>query len=809
MTFKNLFSPIKLGTVEIKNRCAMAPMGGGLYSVDETWPMRSIRYYEERAKGGMGLIITQFTRVNGKIASIPIVGIYDDRFIPSHAELVNRIHKYDTKIFLQIALSGGKLGTEAPSSIYSPNYVVKPRELTTEELDGLAEDFITAAGRALEAGYDGVEVHGAHSYLIGQMMSPALNLRTDKYGGSFENRMKFPADIITGIHREYPDLAVGFKISAHEEIPGGVDISLAGEIAHYIEKLGVVYLHVASTASTIEVMSDYPSVPPMYIPRNTLMPLAEGIKSACPKTVIMGTGSITVPEEAEAFIAEGKCDMVALGRTILADPHWPNNARNGKRVTPCIRCNVCYHQLWLGEPLCCAVNPYVNHEAEQDLPIPARKKKVMIVGAGPAGIRCALTASKRGHDVTLYEKMPYAGGMVYPGSRPKCKEDLIRLVDWYRAELADSDVKVKLNTEVTPEMVRTEAPDALVVAIGAEQVMPDVPGIDKPHVASAVDVLRDVSQFPGRKAVVIGGGDVGCETACYLADNGFEVTIVEILPRLMALNIMTNVKVQMFHLLEKKKCAVLTDTKLTAVTDTGVEVTLPNGKQWGLEDTIRNFKEEYWIVGVTVTTIFETAWALRGLSKLLIDFVTNPDLAGRILDIPYKYHLTAARKLVEMGVDMIWTGDDFGTQTGMLISPDTWRHFFKPRMAAFFSELRDINPHIKIAYHSDGNIEPIIPDLIEIGLDVLNPVQPACMDPVKLKKNYGDKLCFWGTIDEQYTLPFGTPEEVKKEVITRLETIGKNGGLIMGPTHHVQLDTPMDNFRAMHETITNTSYASL
>ncbi|HDY89023.1 MAG TPA: hypothetical protein ENH82_13035, partial [bacterium] len=173
--------------------------------------MRSIRYYEERAIGGMGLIITQFTRVNGKIASVPIVGIYDDRFIPSHEELVERVHKHGTKIFLQIALSGGKLGTEAPSSIYSLNYVVKPRELTTEELDSLVEDFIKAAGRAVEAGYDGVEVHGAHSYLIGQMMSPALNLRTDKYGGSFEKRMKFPTDIITGIQKEYPDLSVGFK----------------------------------------------------------------------------------------------------------------------------------------------------------------------------------------------------------------------------------------------------------------------------------------------------------------------------------------------------------------------------------------------------------------------------------------------------------------------------------------------------------------------------------------------------------------------------------------------------------------------
>lgn len=313
------------------------------------------------------------------------------------------------------------------------------------------------------------------------------------------------------------------------------------------------------------------------------MPLAEGVKKACPNSVVIGTGSITVPEEAEEFIASGKCDMVALGRTILADPHWPNKAKSGKRVTPCIRCNVCYHQLWLGEPLCCAVNPYVNHEAEQDLPIPSRKKKVIIVGAGPAGIRCALTASKRGHDVTLYEKMPYVGGMVYPGSRPKCKEDVARLWDWFKEELAESDVKVKLNIEVTPEMVKADAFDALVIAIGDEQVMPDVPGIDKSHVVSAVEVLRDVSKFSGKKAVVIGGGDVGCETACHLADNGFEVTIVEILPRLMEMNIMTNVKVQMFNLLEEKNINVLTSTKLTAFIDEGVEVILPNGKQWGLE----------------------------------------------------------------------------------------------------------------------------------------------------------------------------------------------------------------------------------
>jgi uroporphyrinogen decarboxylase len=218
-------------------------------------------------------------------------------------------------------------------------------------------------------------------------------------------------------------------------------------------------------------------------------------------------------------------------------------------------------------------------------------------------------------------------------------------------------------------------------------------------------------------------------------------------------------------------------------------------------ETLDRYADEYWIVGVTVCTVFETAWALRGLDRLLIDLATDPELANRILDIPYHYHLEAARRLVEMGVDMIWTGDDMGGQTSMVISPDMWRRFFKPRMAAFFSELKSLNPRLKIAYHSDGYIEPIIPDLIQIGLDVLNPVQPAALDPAEMKRRYGRNLSFWGTIDEQRTLPFGTPEGVRAEVRSRLGTVGKDGGLIIGPTHHVQLDTPLENFWAMVETI--------
>lgn len=225
--------------------------------------------------------------------------------------------------------------------------------------------------------------------------------------------------------------------------------------------------------------------------------------------------------------------------------------------------------------------------------------------------------------------------------------------------------------------------------------------------------------------------------------------------------------------------------------------------------TIRAFKDEYWIVGVTVTTIFECAWALRGLEQMLMDFAINPELAERILEIPYRYHLSAAKRLVQMGVDMIWTGDDVGGQKAMIISPACWRRFLKPRMANFIAELKAINPQVKMAYHSDGMITPIIPELIEIGVDVLNPIQPACMDPAQIKREFGDKLCFWGSIDEQHTLPFGTPGEVRQEIRERLKTIGKNGGLILAPTHHVQLDTPMENFWAMQQTVTETSYAGL
>ena len=223
----------------------------------------------------------------------------------------------------------------------------------------------------------------------------------------------------------------------------------------------------------------------------------------------------------------------------------------------------------------------------------------------------------------------------------------------------------------------------------------------------------------------------------------------------------------------------------------------------GAEAAIRRFKADYWIVGGVVCTILETAWGLRGLEALMRDIPTDSGLTNAILDIPYHYHMEVAKRLTTMGVDMIWLGDDVGSQNSMFISPKHWRDYLKPRMAHLISEIKGINPDLKVAYHSDGYIYPIIEELIEIGIDVLNPIQPGSMDPADLKHEFGDRLCFWGSIDVQNTLPLGTPDQVRNEVVERLQTLGKDGGLIISPTHYVQLDTPLENFWAMVDTVKN------
>ncbi len=219
-----------------------------------------------------------------------------------------------------------------------------------------------------------------------------------------------------------------------------------------------------------------------------------------------------------------------------------------------------------------------------------------------------------------------------------------------------------------------------------------------------------------------------------------------------------------------------------------------------VDDVLARYGGTHWIVGGPVGTIFESAWMLRGFDRFMEDLLVNPAFAGELLDGCMEYHLAQARRFVEKGVDMIWTGDDFGQQHGMLLSPALWRRVFKPRYQHFYAELRRLNPDIVIAHHSDGNIEAIIPDFIEIGLDVLQAVQPRSMDPAKLKQLYGDRLAFWGTLDVQGTFPFGAPEDVAAEVRQRIATVGRGGGLILAPSHNIQPDVPLRNLRAYYQT---------
>jgi uroporphyrinogen decarboxylase len=221
----------------------------------------------------------------------------------------------------------------------------------------------------------------------------------------------------------------------------------------------------------------------------------------------------------------------------------------------------------------------------------------------------------------------------------------------------------------------------------------------------------------------------------------------------------------------------------------------------GVDGLLKKYHDEYWIAGVAVTTMYETAWALRGFEQMFIDFAENPEIIDILFSMTMNYHLSIAKKLVTRGVDMIWIGDDVGGQDRMLISPATWRRFFREKMASFISTLKAINPDIMIAYHSDGNIMPIIPELIEIGIDILNPIQPASMNPAEVRKIAGKKLCLWGTVDEQFTLPFADTRGVKKEIAERITTAGREGGLILSPTHNIQLDTPISNYFAMIDAI--------
>lgn len=590
MYLESLFSPIAIGTLELKNRIVFAPIGIGAYNEDETVNPDYFPFIRERAKE-TGLIITQGTRPSNK-GGVKLIGCYDDRFIPGLKRFANAAHQEGARVFLQLVVVGGNdpLGGYAPSVLDIPLYrdqwgrgaEYRPRELTVDQIKELVEEFAQGSRRAMEAGFDGVEVHGAYGYLISEFICPSTNRRNDAYGGSHENRMRFPVEIIRRIKELCSqDFPVGFKFNAHQDIrPECIDEELGVRNALTIAKEGVAYLHEVAMGEDVMYMqlAKYPSMPTMYQPRNSTVSLAENLKRRIQDVPVIAAGGITRPDEADMIIRDGKADLVAVGRALLADPHWSYKAKRGIRITPCIRCLVCHNEVVKrGNYAACTVNPYLVREDEEPL-VPAKeKKKVMVIGGGPAGITAAVTASRRGHAVTLYDKEEHLGGTIIAGSVPEFKYEFKALLEYFRDEASSSSVKVKLGTEATEEFIKREAPDVLMVATGGRAILPAIPGIGMDHVVTATDALLRVDEFQGIDITVIGGGDVGCETALVMQRKGNCVTIVEQLDGLMALEEVKYHVMVMERMLEEEGVIVHTGAEVEEIKHGAVVVKQSEG----------------------------------------------------------------------------------------------------------------------------------------------------------------------------------------------------------------------------------------
>jgi len=548
MKYKNLFQPIQIKGLILKNRIVMAPMSTQFASADGSVTEQLIDFLEERAKGGVGMIITGYTFIDSKLskASVNQLSSYCNAMSPGLNTLVESIKPYGTKIFLQLCHAGrqtdknviGQIPVGA-STIVNEEGVKITRELTLEEIKEIIEMFGLAAKRAKQAGFDGVEIHGAHGYLINQFMSDYTNKRTDEYGGDISGRMRFPLSVLSKVReyvgKKYP---VGFRINGSDylEFKGGrfeskgITLTIAKKVAKMIEKNGGDYLHVsAGIGETAEN-----AIQPMYFPRGYNVHLAKAIKKEVGIPVIT-VGSITDPDMAEEIISSGKADLVALGRALIADPYFPEKVFSGRKeeILRCIRCNECAYRTGNLKKLRCSINPRVGNEKKFIFTPTEQKKRVVVIGGGPGGMESARVAALRGHKVILIEKEGQLGGKLLPASSPSFKKDLRTLIDYYLRQMNHPNVKVILNQEASLEMIEELNPQVVILATGSEQILPNIPGVSSENVLSSLDVLTGKVDLDGEKVVVIGGGNVGCETAIFLAEMGKEVAIVEVLKGLL------------------------------------------------------------------------------------------------------------------------------------------------------------------------------------------------------------------------------------------------------------------------------------
>lgn len=621
MAFDALFQPIKIGSMEVTNRLVKPPMGSNLAEEDHSVGQRMVEYYEEAAKGGFGLVTIEVTAVapNGlAIAREP--GLWCDEQIEGYRSLAEAIHRHGGKMSVQLHHCGRQAHPTVPglnlvsaSPIACPFCQVVPHELSTREVYGMIDDFVQAAVRAKKAGADAVEVHMAHGYMIAQFASSYSNRRYDEFGGSFENRMRFARCIIEGIRRELGRaFPVIVRVSGEEKSTGGMGIAETRAMCRALERYGVDAFHVsAGTYGREDWLYGAYDAPMGY-----LVQFAEDVKRSVSVPVI-AVGRINDPYIAEEIVASGRADMVSIGRQSIADPHFPNKVLTGKldEIIPCIGCHQgCSGEMSRGKCITCVVNPLAGANTSR---VPVRTqtpKRVLVAGAGPAGMECAWTLARRGHQVDLYEKQEVAGGQFRYAAFPPCKGDLAKMLYFYQNMCKKSGVRLHLNTEVGEELIREEKPDAVVLATGGIPLHPPIPGIhDYPErIVDAVDVLGG-NVLPKGKILIAGGGEVGIETAEYLGEYGRDVTVIEMRKEIgadveyaVSLNLKRRLKEYGTKFLTgavikefRPDGAVYEKDGETAVLDGFDSIVLALGSRAynPLEETARKYCSQVWVIG--------------------------------------------------------------------------------------------------------------------------------------------------------------------------------------------------------------------
>jgi 2,4-dienoyl-CoA reductase-like NADH-dependent reductase (Old Yellow Enzyme family) len=522
--YKNLFSTININQLEIKNRIAY-PSLGLLYSYDTKLNDKYYNFYSEIAKGGAGIVTIGPVGIDFIGSGFVPLSLAKDEAIQSFIKATDMIKAHGASPWIQLFHGGAYtfpflINNEkpiAPSSVYSNYSKTKPKQMSKDDILAVQNAFAVTAERAKKAGFEGVEIIGSAGYLITQFLSPLTNLRDDEYGGSFENRTRFPKQIIEMIREKVgPEFPIGIRMAGNDFVSGSTTDVQTPKVASVYEKAGADILNV--TGGWHE--SKIPQLP-MELPRSGFSYLAMNIKQAV-SIPVMASNRITTPDHAEQILSDGQADMVNLGRVLIADPFWPQKAQQGKpeEIRPCVACSQgCTDEIFSGRPVSCIGNVRAGFEGERQIEKCTQPLNVMVAGAGVAGLEAAVTAKKTGHKVEIYEKAGDIGGQIRIAAAPPHKQELLEYIRYYKAMLKKHEIPVYLNTKVDLNLIKKVNPDHLMIAQGARPLVPPIEGTDDSSVMSSWDVLKNKS-CPGKNVAIIGGGSVGLETAFFVAHKG-------------------------------------------------------------------------------------------------------------------------------------------------------------------------------------------------------------------------------------------------------------------------------------------------